>query len=237
MNLHLPNMHIAGVDGCRGGWLCVEQIDDMVRSRIYRTFNDLIDDLSADSVIAIDVPIGLPDADERPCDKIARKILGPPRASSVFPAPVRGVLSESDYQLACKKHRQIDGRALTKQAFAILGKINDVDAVLSAEPFLQQRVREVHPEVCFATWNNEIPMQYNKAKSLGRFEREQLIDTEWPGHRSKLIADMTGCDFRRDDLNDAFAALWTAKRISLGTARVLGSQSIDRHGLRMEMWT
>ena len=229
-------MHIAGVDGCQGGWLCVEQIDDRVRSRIYKTFNDLIGALSAASIIAIDVPIGLPDADERPCDKIARKILGPPRASSVFPAPVRGVISESEYQLACEKHRQIDGRALTKQAFAILPKIREVDAVLSAKLSLQQRVREVHPEVCFAIWNNEKPMQYNKSKLDGRAEREQLIDVEWPECRPKLITGMSGADFERDDLNDAFAALWTAKRILSGTARVLGPQITDRFGLRMEMW-
>lgn len=230
-------MHIAGVDGCRGGWLCVEQIDNTVRGQVFKSFSELIDALTAASIIAIDVPIGLPDAGERPCDKSARKYLRPPRASSVFPAPIRTVISESDYQLACEKHRQIDGRALSKQTFAILGKIFEVDAVLSAQPSLQQRVREVHPEACFATWNNETPMQHNKAKQVGRVERESLIDAEWPGHRTKLVAEMSGLDFRRDDLNDAFAALWTAKRILLGTARVLGPQTKDRYGLRMEMWT
>ena len=42
--------------------------------------------------------------------------------------------------------------------------------------------------------------------------------------------------YKYDDLNDAFAALWTARRIATGTARVLSSQSIDKYGLRMEMW-
>jgi predicted RNase H-like nuclease len=79
-------------------------------------------------------------------------------------------------------------------------------------------------------------MQNNKTKQLGRTEREGLIDAEWPGQRSRLVAEMSALDFKQDDLNDAFAALWTAKRILLGTARVLGPQTIDRNGLRMEMW-
>jgi predicted RNase H-like nuclease len=39
-----------------------------------------------------------------------------------------------------------------------------------------------------------------------------------------------------DDLNDAFAALWTARRIANGTAQVFGDRAADKFGLRMEMW-
>jgi hypothetical protein len=97
------------------GWLCVEQVDNTVRGQVFKSFSDLIDGLKAATIIAIDVPIGLSDAGERPCDKLARKQLGPPRASSVFPAPIRAVLSERDYKSACEKHRKIDGRALTNK--------------------------------------------------------------------------------------------------------------------------
>ena len=41
---------------------------------------------------------------------------------------------------------------------------------------------------------------------------------------------------RTDDLNDAFAALWTARRIANGTAQVFGDRAPDKFGLRMEMW-
>jgi predicted RNase H-like nuclease len=41
-----------------------------------------------------------------------------------------------------------------------------------------------------------------------------------------------------DDLLDAFAALWTAERISNGTARTVPAAPLeDRFGLRMEMVT
>ncbi len=236
MNSYTPKAHIAGIDGCHGGWLCIEEIDATVTGRVFKTFNELLDGLTTAAIIAIDVPIGLSESGQRQCDKAARDLLGRPRASSVFSAPIRSVISIKDYHTACETHRKIDGRALSKQSFAILPKIDEVDAVLSAKPSLQQRVREVHPEVCFAIWNNYKPMLYKKSKPDGRAERECLIDGEWPACRSKILAEMSGADFKRDDLNDAFAALWTARRVLSGSARVLGPQTEDRNGLRMEMW-
>ena len=107
MNLDETITDIAGVDGCHGGWLCIEEIADTVKGRIFRTFNDLMDGLSTAAIIAIDVPIGLAESSERPCDKAARKLLGPQRASSVFPAPIRGVLSIKDYPGRPKKTRSV----------------------------------------------------------------------------------------------------------------------------------
>jgi|SRR5712692_498001 len=229
-------MHVAGVDGCRGGWLCLEQRDDAVRGHVFTSFGELLERLQSVSIITIDIPIGLPEFGERPCDPVARKLLGQPRASSVFPAPVRAVVLESDYKLACAKHRQIDGRALSRQAFAILPKIHEVNARLWAQPALQQRVREIHPEVCFTVWNNGAAMQHRKALPEGRAERERLIDAAWPAQRSRLVGEMRRSNYQLDDLNDAFAALWTARRIASGAAQALGSQATDRQGLRMEMW-
>ena len=78
-------------------------------------------------------------------------------------------------------------------------------------------------------------MQHRKASREGQAERVKLIDAEWPGQRQAILDSLQG-SFEYDDLNDAFAALWTARRIAQGTARVLGSRSIDKYGLRMEMW-
>ncbi len=228
-------MHVAGVDGCRGGWLCLEEKGDTLRTFVAGSFDQLLDYLGDAAVITIDVPIGLPDSGERPCDPVARQLLRAPRASSVFPVPIRTVALERDYQTACAAHRQVDGRALSRQAFAILPKISEVDFRLSAKPELQQRVREIHPEVCFAVWNNGVPMKHRKTLPLSRVERERLIDGMWPD-RPRLLAECRGSAYEADDLNDAFAALWTAKRIVAGTASVLGPQGSDSHGLRMEMW-
>jgi predicted RNase H-like nuclease len=229
-------VHIAGVDGCRGGWLCIDELDGALRGQIFESLSDLLKGLPTASVVAIDIPIGLPDSGERECDRLARKLLRAPRASSVFPAPVQAVVGETDYLEACRKHRDIDGRALSRQAFAILPKIREVNLLLVNRPALQDRVKEVHPEVCFAAWNDGTAMRHRKSDSLGRAEREQLIDAAWPGRRQRVVAGFRRGAYQPDDVNDAFAALWTARRIFGGTADVLGAGPIDRHGLRMEMW-
>ena len=228
-------MHAAGVDGCRQGWLCLEDHNGALTGHIFKSFAALLAAMPKVEIIAIDIPIGLPEQGKRDCDVAARFHLGRPRASSVFSTPVLGILHEEKYSVANLKHRDIDGRGLSRQAFAILPKIREVNVRLQPNPALQQRVREVHPEVCFAFWNWGVPMPHRKASPEGRDERERLIDAEWPGQRLAILDCLQG-SFEYDDLNDAFAALWTARRVAQGTARVLGSQPIDKYGLRMEMW-
>ena len=228
-------MHVAGVDGCRGGWVCVDERDGELTGRIFSTFKELLDTLRTASIVAVDIPIGLPEQGKRDCDMAVRFHLGRPRASSVFPTPVLGILHEEKYSVANLKHRDIDGRGLSRQAFAILPKIRDVNLLLQPNPSLQTRVREIHPEVCFAVWNWGVSMRHRKASPEGRAERERLIDAEWSGQRAAILDRLQGA-YEYDDLNDAFAALWTARRIAAGTARVLGSRPIDKYGLRMEMW-
>lgn len=98
-------MHIAGVDGCREGWLCVEECEGRLAARIFRSFADLLAALPGASVIAVDIPIGLPEQGKRDCDTAARRALSPTRTSSVFPTPVLGVLHETHYPTANLKHR------------------------------------------------------------------------------------------------------------------------------------
>ena len=79
-------------------------------------------------------------------------------------------------------------------------------------------------------------MQYRKSCAAGRAEREALIDAVWPGQRQRLKSDLQSFDFKPDDLNDAFAALWTARRIINGSLQVLPTcPPTDRMGLRMEI--
>jgi predicted RNase H-like nuclease len=198
--------------------------------------DSLLSELADATVIAVDIPIGLSESGERSCDPAARQLLHPPRASSVFPAPIRQVLGETDYLSACAIHRSADGRGMSRQAFAILPKIREVDVALNRDSGLRPRVREIHPEVCFAVWNAGIAMRHKKSSSEGRAEREQLIEAKWPGERATLAATIQGRGYQADDLNDALAALWTAGRIDAGFAVVLGSRSVDRTGLPMEMW-
>lgn len=132
------------------------------------------------------------------CDLEARRYLRAPRASSVFPAPVRAALAGGTYLEVCNAHHHADGRRISRQAFSILPKIKEVDEVLSHRPALQGRIREIHPEVCFAVWNGGRAMRHRKSSPTGRAERESLIDAVWPGERERLRGEIRrlGCERR-----------------------------------------
>lgn len=226
---------VAGVDGCRGGWLCVRKDREILTHFVANSFSKLLDRLPVETIIAIDIPIGLTEAGPRMCDIEARRLLGPPRASSVFAAPIRAALSASTYDEACILHQRADGRRVSKQAFGILWKIAEVDRVLRRNSALQDRIREMHPEVSFTIWNGGSALRYQKRCVEGRAEREHLIKDEFPTIR-RLYSGLRGQSFAVDDLNDAIAALWTARRIAANQARVLpNAPPVDAFGLRMEI--
>ena len=224
---------VGGLDGCAGGWVMVTtSVDEGAVSSV-----DVIADLSqvlhllnAGELAAavIDIPIGLPDRDPRPCDLAARKIIGP-RASSVFPAPLRSVLGSTSYEEACARSIAASGKSMSRQAFAILPKIESVDRIMTRE--LQDRFFEVHPELSFTMMAGR-PMDHHKATPEGRAERLALLRRE--------IADLDDHVHSRmarsspDDVLDAFAAAWSARRRLAGSHVQLGGES-DGRGLRMEM--
>jgi predicted RNase H-like nuclease len=76
------------------------------------------------------MPIGLPERGPRACDLEARRLLGPGRASSVFPAPIRPVLVATSYDDACQIRLQVEGKKLSRQAWVIVPKIREVDDML-----------------------------------------------------------------------------------------------------------
>ena len=88
---------VAGVDGAPDVWAVVIWESGLLQARRVADLCQLIEKVPGLDLIAIDVPIGLLDAYEiggRACDRKARKLLQK-RASSVFPAPVRPVLTPS----------------------------------------------------------------------------------------------------------------------------------------------
>src|SRR5271166_2022286 len=100
--------HVAGVDGTPGGWAVI--ITQAGRSVIRKvaTLSSILDGGTDFDIIAVDIPIGLLDAYEaggRVCDRMARRFLGRPRSSSVFPAPVRSVLAATSWNDACARSR------------------------------------------------------------------------------------------------------------------------------------
>jgi predicted RNase H-like nuclease len=227
---------IVGVDGCAEGWVFIVEAGGSLEVGVVSHLQSLLDRLSKRVVVAVDVPIGLTECGPRECDVEARRVLGAPRASRVFPAPVRACLGAETYAEACEAHHRADGRRLFQQAFGILKKIREVNQILMKDLGLQARIREVHPEVCFAPWNGGKAMSHRKSRPVGRQERETLIDSVWPRERERLRTLIRGRRYNADDLNDAFAALWTARRIRNHEAAVLPkSPPKDSVGLRMEI--
>jgi len=190
------------------------------------------DDFSA--LTAVDIPIGLPAAEPRACDLEARRLLQR-RASSVFPAPVRAALAAESYQTACDASERRCGKRLSKQTYAILPKIRDVDAVLRHSPALKETVREVHPEVSFYFWNGEQPMEHPKHSGLGFAERLGLVEEVFGEVTEPIRQRFPRSAVADDDILDALAALWTARRLYAGTAARLGTGERDERGLPMQI--
>jgi predicted RNase H-like nuclease len=229
---------VVGIDGCHCGWLCLTKdlCTGSVQGRILKNISDLLALEPKPEVATVDVPIGLTDAGPRKCDREARALLKAPRSSSVFPAPIRSTLVAKTYEQACQIRQKADGNKLSRQSWAILPKIREVDSFLRSDPLLQGWVREVHPEVCFWAWNGNKAMRFSKKKPAGKAERESLVKPLYGADYAGAQASLPPGKYANDDLLDAFAALWSAERVATGKALLLpATPRIDSCGLRMEM--
>ncbi len=194
-----------------------------------RSLESLLEDPALVAAI-IDVPIGLPEGGPRRCDLLARQLLRAPRASSVFPAPIRSMLPARDQGEASRLRFAEEGKRCSVQLAAILPKIREVDSLLN--PARQLTVREGHPEVSFTIMNGGHSMSHPKRRPAGREERIGLLS----GHFPDLLTALTGVGRFQEDAIDAYAMLWTARRLVDGASRTLPvAPDLDRRGLRMEM--
>ena len=174
--MSMSKSKFVGVDGCPDGWFSVG-LDNCegYELEVFTAFDELLAHYGDAQLVLVDIPIGLPQGGEgRDCDREARKLLGRPRGSSVFPTPTRPTVNQAakspgDYRGAVEIERCFAGKGINKQTFAIAPKIAEVDKVLldrdaSAPP----PVREVHPEICFWALNNRQPMRAFQEETTGR---------------------------------------------------------------------
>ncbi len=230
-------IRVAGVDGCRGRWAVVtwNRGQDHDRGPGHLT-GELVDDL-ADLVaatrrgemaaVAVDMPIGLFDSGPRPCDRAARRFLGP-RRSTVFPAPARVTLTAADYDEACRLSRARTGRALSRQTFNLLGPIRALDRLLS--PSDGDRIVEAHPECAFARLAGE-PLP-PKRTAEGRRRRRQLVEQVLGTEPVGRLVDEAPVPMI--DLLDATVLAVTAARVVDGSAIRLGGE-VDPTGKRAQI--
>lgn len=235
-----------GVDGCPGGWVAAIWRPDKasLTIRVVGSLADLID-AHPDVAIGVDIPIGLPATEPRGCDITARRLLGPGRASSVFPAPCRGIVHlRAGYAESSARSRELTGRGISQQAYHIIPKIAEADNVLTPE--LQSRVFEVHPEVSFYALAGGRAMVHAKKRMAGFEERRDLLRAVFPNGaipETRAETKLLAIDSRRlgkgagaDDVLDAIVAAWSAQRFASGEAkRIPNHPERDETGLRMEI--
>jgi predicted RNase H-like nuclease len=220
-------VRVAGVDGCPRGW--VAAVADW-SPRGWTWVGWHVDVGAADlpalaDVVAIDIPIGLPEQGRRPLETAVRKRIAP-RGSSVFPTPVRAVLEATTYVEACAlSRRHCEGKAISLQTWHILDKIREVDLV----PGLV----EAHPELTLLTMTGRLLPP--KRSLSGRLARIEVLGAELGLDVGTLVAQGRRLgSARHDDLLDAVALLWTARRWALGGHEAF-DDGVDARGRPMRI--
>ena len=209
-----PDAPVLGVDACRSGWVGVV-IDTDRRTSVFTAATisslvALVRETYDVSVVAVDIPIGLPDAGGRLADAEARReLVG--KSSSLFSTPVRAALEAPTYEAGRAANlAATDGRtSVSAQAYALRDKVLQVDAWVRGRPGVE--VVEVHPELSFARMAGSPVLASKKDGDGVRARREALA-----AHGIAAPPWFRGSGFGEDDLLDACAAAWSAVRHSLG---------------------
>lgn len=233
-------MRHVGVDGCRFGWIAVTRAGGRLDYAMFRTIRDLISVYQSAERVFVDVPIGLPwkGMPIRPCDRLARSILGRQRSSSVFPVPCREAAHAATLRDAEKLNTDILGRSLTRQTWGICSKIADVDSFLAEHPGAARRLQEVHPEVCFWALSSGTAMRHKKSTAAGRNERLAVLaqhESSCSAFLCRLLSETRRRDVQADDVLDALAVLLTAEFPGASLESLAAEPYRDQRGLAMEM--
>jgi predicted RNase H-like nuclease len=203
---------VAGIDGCRQGWIAVVCQDGRFVHAVVRSiFSELLAELRNAGPIAVDMPIGLPVEGARRADLETRAFLAG-SASTLFVVPPRVAIEAPTHEEAVRISRRLTGRGVSRQAYGLRLKIAEVEAAL---PAARGRLFEVHPETSFLLMAGErLP---SKRSYDGLAHRRALLE-----HAGIRLPETLGGQEGKvpaDDVLDAAAAAWTAQRIAVGEAR------------------
>ncbi len=178
---------------------------------VVRAIGQIPDDADAE---AVDMPIGLVDEPIREADQAAREAL-PGRASSVFNAPPRCVIDAVarapdgevlDHATASALARERTGKGLSRQSWALVPKIVELDGAVRAG----RQLLEVHPELAFAAVAGEVlPRKRSWAGVAARWRVLADLSIDLP---TRFEGD--GC--APDDVLDAAICAWVADGAALG---------------------
>jgi predicted RNase H-like nuclease len=237
---------LAGVDGCRNGWIVALApswpCHQPVSIEFYPDFKAVLEATRTCEVVAVDMPIGLPDGNElRECDVLAQKALGGQR-SSVFLTPPRSCLDAAGPREFQSMHRQIRGTGAGLPVWGIVPKMLEVNRLLedriASDPALQDRIIEFHPELTWRRLAGSSKLS-SKRTAEGILQRisllEQLSQGWLPGFPQKIPGNAA-----IDDVLDAVigisASQSAARRDEILQRLPVGEPKRNSKGLRMEIW-
>jgi predicted RNase H-like nuclease len=212
-----------GIDACKGGWVAVtlgpdaEAGANAAVTAVTVTVVAALTDLELRGVTGIDMPLGLLSDGWRTADALARRALGR-RGVTVFAIPPRPVWESGSYAEANAACRELTGRGLSAQTWGLRTRLLEGDRFRATCPV---PLYEVHPELSFSALAGA-PVPVSKHSAEGLAARRELLRAAGitlpagpvPGARSVARAGA-------DDVLDATAAAWSARRILRGTAVVL----------------
>ena len=235
---------VAGVDGVPDGWVMAVTAaagGSPVEFSVWHTLADLWSQARARGlrVVAVDMPAGLPGAERREADTEAHRRLGA-RRSSLFWTPPLCVLDATRHVEANRRSWEETGRGISVQAFNLVPKIRELRDTLAPGDFAPEsrpRAVEVHPESSFVRLAGE-PMSASKRQPAGEEERLEVLAEVFPNIAEAAVSTPPPGPPRPglDDLLDAAAAAWTARRIVAGEADCLGAGEQDETGYPMHIW-
>lgn len=224
-----PVEYVLGADGAKhGAWMAFRVRGGVFEPCLYRSASELWLDNTRASMILLDVPIGLPDSPGeslRECDEHARRFIGS-RWASVFAAPARWMLTCGDLVAAdAEKARRLRVAGtlkpakkpprVTRQVFVgMVPRIREVDALLQSDEGARRRIRECHPEVCFAALSGR-HLEHSKHSERGLQERRAILVPHAPALDSLVQAALVEAERKSisvgtDDILDALVAAVTA---------------------------
>jgi predicted RNase H-like nuclease len=218
-----------GLDGYSRGWVAV-RIDGTRRQLLALGSVAELLTMSFDRA-GIDMPIGLPGRGLRECDLEARMMLRP-HASRVFTGARRGLWDHASHAAANQALKRRAEPGVSIQLWNLGPKILEIDAVMTQR--LQQRIREVHPELVFLRLNSGRPLPSKKTEE-GNSERMKLLKREGFTELKDWIARKPA-GAKADDILDACAVAIAARDFASGHVLPRDGTQKDERGLKMQIW-
>ena len=207
-----PAHAVLGVEPTRSGWLgaVLEHAGSGTPHLIVADrLSDLLERAGQVAVVAVGVPMGLPDLGRREADVQTRRFLGD-QGSTVLTTPVRDAVYAISHGEASTLNRQGGGSGVSSEAWELRRRIQELDAWVRED--LPALVVETHPEAALATLAGA-PLTSRRRSGQGAAERRSLLATG-----GVFVPTTVPHGVSTDEVLDACAAAWSAHRVKNGQA-------------------